>query len=544
MLARSTRTFMYSLWLGGVVSCRAEPSAPAASAGPSSPGAAPVVATTAPIPRALATPYPPGRWRLAKPQALTRSMLWVSHILIRHSQVAAGAISFNTTFWQRAPAPPARPREEAFTLAQQIAAEVAAQPERFAEIARRRSEDDATRERGGSLGGTDASRFYPWPEVLDALAALAPGECSRVVETEFGFHVLQRRVPPRKEQLSGRRIIIGYDDAPWLHELLARWHIPKRTRAEAEARARHVYDQARAAPASFAALVSTYSDHQDAARDGDFGAWSTREPTPFPIEVEVLGELAIGQIAPPLDTGFGYQIIQRTPPEPRETFAMEIIQWRADPRLAANDPGSVTTTLGGLAQLLQELRAEPERFAELQQRYCCPGVDQWPRGQGPVVAERALHALALGEIGAEPVRLGPTRFALVKRVAPEHATPFELSLELPAPEQADVDFFFGEAGRFDELASAQRIAGQRLALAGAELEAFNELHDARARYDSTTSEEQRVAFLTELRAQVRALLGEARFDIYREVLRAWATRRLLSPAGVEPNAVSGLEVHD
>src|SRR6187549_3264099 len=34
-------------------------------------------------------PYPRGRWRLASPGALSRTMLWTSHILIRYPEAAS-----------------------------------------------------------------------------------------------------------------------------------------------------------------------------------------------------------------------------------------------------------------------------------------------------------------------------------------------------------------------------------------------------------------------------------------------------------------------
>src|SRR3954447_20490461 len=53
-------------------------------------------------------PYPRARWRLGSPQPLERTVLWVSHILIRHRDVPPSVISFRPSFWYAAPPAPDR----------------------------------------------------------------------------------------------------------------------------------------------------------------------------------------------------------------------------------------------------------------------------------------------------------------------------------------------------------------------------------------------------------------------------------------------------
>jgi parvulin-like peptidyl-prolyl isomerase len=59
----------------------------------------------------------------------------------------------------------------------------------FAAIAREASED-ASAAQGGDLG--ELGRGAMVPPVDEAVFRLAPNEISGVVESEFGFHVLQR----------------------------------------------------------------------------------------------------------------------------------------------------------------------------------------------------------------------------------------------------------------------------------------------------------------------------------------------------------------
>jgi parvulin-like peptidyl-prolyl isomerase len=59
----------------------------------------------------------------------------------------------------------------------------------FAELARRYSDDPATRQRGGDLGFF--TRDTHTPRFDEVAFALKPGQLSEVVETEYGFHVIK-----------------------------------------------------------------------------------------------------------------------------------------------------------------------------------------------------------------------------------------------------------------------------------------------------------------------------------------------------------------
>jgi peptidyl-prolyl cis-trans isomerase SurA len=99
------------------------------------------------------------------------------HILVRYS----GA--------RRAPATVTRTRDEARALAEGIRARVTAASADFAAIARETSED-ASAENGGDLGLVGRGLLAEAYE--GAAFALGPNEVSQVVETDFGFHVIQR----------------------------------------------------------------------------------------------------------------------------------------------------------------------------------------------------------------------------------------------------------------------------------------------------------------------------------------------------------------
>jgi hypothetical protein len=456
-------------------------------------------------------------------------MLWLSHLLIRHREVESDAISFDATQWAPPQPIPTRTRREAFELARTLAERVALEPASFASLARELSEDPATRDRGGSLGGVEVGQLSAWPEVLDALAAFGDGEVSRPVETEFGFHVFLRRRPPEESMVSGESIVIGYDQAPWLHHFLARWPIPQRSYAEARARAAQVALEARRSPEAFARSVELYSDHEDALRGGDFGAWSTREPTYCPMLIERLQDLKLGEVADPIDTRLGFQIIRRTPLRARRKFAMERIQLRVDPSLPDLNPDSVASVSKQLHDIGETLVHSPTLFAQFQNRLCCTGRDQWVEGRGPVRAEIALRQ---GEEGTrwEPVALDRTMLALVKGVAPDaRASPETIHFGLPDPQKPDLEYFFSVFDAAPVLAQCPEIASQRLGSSSEERARLQALHGATAKsllQASSADPRQKFAALLN---DVRGLLGPERYQVYLQVLQELVRQRLLAP---------------
>lgn len=68
----------------------------------------------------------------------------------------------------------------------------------FAELAKRNSEDEASREKGGDLGEVDLNQTLP--ELASVIAKLKPGNISEVVKTSFGYHILKLNqiIPSRK----------------------------------------------------------------------------------------------------------------------------------------------------------------------------------------------------------------------------------------------------------------------------------------------------------------------------------------------------------
>jgi hypothetical protein len=287
-----------------------------------------------------------------------------------------------------------------------------------------------TRDRGGSLGGVPATQLTPWPEVLDALTALRPGQVSDVVETWYGFHVFKRRSAPEPETVTGRRIVIGHDRARFL-QVLRGGSQPARTREEALALAQSLYERARQAPADFPQLVEAYSELPDRVVGGDFGTWSNRELTPFPREVEALGQLAVGEVAPPLDSLFGIEIILRVPNPERGSYAIEGLQLHFDPTLPENDSKSFARVQAEAFQLIETLRHDPSQLEALSQRHA-PYREHWIDGRGLPAVTAAVHEVAIGEVLRTPATVGRS-FVVGRRIPPHVPEPIAALIELPVP---------------------------------------------------------------------------------------------------------------
>jgi len=103
-------------------------------------------------------------------------LIHTRHILVRY----AGA--------KNAPEDVERSEEEARALAEAIHAEIEGGAD-FAAVAREKSEDSSA-ERGGDVGVV--GRGILAPEYEAAAFAVAAGELTPVVETDFGFHVIER----------------------------------------------------------------------------------------------------------------------------------------------------------------------------------------------------------------------------------------------------------------------------------------------------------------------------------------------------------------
>lgn len=124
--------------------------------------------------------------------------------------------------------------------------------EDFATLARLYSQDPGSAREGGDLGFMDRTSLVK--EFAATAFKLKPGELSQVIETEFGFHVLQL-IERRGEQVNVRHILIKTEPTPASLD-------------RAKAHADSIYQQLIDKKIDFAAAASLHSDNNDTKYNG------------------------------------------------------------------------------------------------------------------------------------------------------------------------------------------------------------------------------------------------------------------------------------
>lgn len=478
-------------------------------------------------PTAFVLPYPRAAWRLATTAELSDTVLWFSQILIRHAD-ARNEVAFNIASWTSALPPATRSRAEALELAERLAAQAARNPEGFAALAREHSEDLPRRDEGGAMGGVQASQIYVWPQVLDTLAALAPGQSSRAVESPYGFHIFLRESPPPEAELSGSHIVIGHDQAPWL-QVFGRGERPSRSREQALTLARDLAARARAEPSRFAELARKHSEHRDAIVGGDFGAWSTREPVAFAPRLKRLRELEVGEVGEPIETHLGFEIVQRTAPRPRQ-------QLRARLLVHTRAFGSELSSSVPERELLAQANAAARQFVQHPERFELAAADapieQWQEGRG-------IPGLSLLLPGLRPGQIAPAAVAsehgtiIAQRLAAEPVVARRFATELPAPAQPDVARFLADLSAADAetfLRGLLEHLQATLALGNELSEPLRRVHELGGRIAPDTLPEVRLALYRNLLEQTRELLPAEAYARYRDELNEGVRALLLGGA--------------
>lgn len=192
------------------------------------------------------------------------------------------------------PKPSAKARDEAYSLVKTLLDSLR-HGEDFAALAKKYSQDPGSAPSGGDLGWAKRGQFVP--EFEHAVYELKPGEISDVLETQFGFHIIQL-IERRGDLVHARHILIQIPHLRSDDDSVITFLDTLRARA--------------LAGESFAALARGYSQDQD-SRDlgGDLGTVTVDQLEPSFLKT--VKDLKIGEISEPAKVtygkSYGYHIV-------------------------------------------------------------------------------------------------------------------------------------------------------------------------------------------------------------------------------------------
>ncbi|WP_235840051.1 peptidylprolyl isomerase [Derxia lacustris] len=155
--------------------------------------------------------------------------------------------------------------------------------------------------RGGDMGWRTADRY---PQLFtDAVAQLQPGQLSAIVRSPGGYHILkllgrrndQAAIADKVTQTHARHILLRTNDG-------------QLSDAEAEKRLADLRTRIEAGASAFDEMAKRYSRDGSAAQGGDLGWLYPGDTVP---EFEgVMNQLTPNQISPPIQSPFGWHLIQ------------------------------------------------------------------------------------------------------------------------------------------------------------------------------------------------------------------------------------------
>ncbi len=164
----------------------------------------------------------------------------------------------------------------------------------FEELAKKYSEDPASAKRGGDLGFTQRGDLVP--EYENVAFNLKNGETSGIVQTQFGFHIIQL-IERRGERIHTRHILIRVQPTK-----------------QDEQRVIQKLDSIRQVildgKATFEEMALKYSDDQNVKKDhGHLGTFEL-DRLQIPQFKAVISRLKPGEISHPFKTDYGYHIVR------------------------------------------------------------------------------------------------------------------------------------------------------------------------------------------------------------------------------------------
>jgi len=197
-----------------------------------------------------------------------------------------------------------RDQAAALERARQLLSQAKRQPD-LSQLARENSDALASGRRGGVIGSYTRDS---WPEIHQAIVptvfSLRVNETAdKPVEAPYGYVIVRRC---RVEKARVRHILVRYHGAEGAGPEITR------TREQARVLAEVIYAQVTRSGADFAAVARARSEDGSASRGGDLGLRTQGQlAAAFEQAVFAMGP---GQIVGPVETEFGFHVIERMKP--------------------------------------------------------------------------------------------------------------------------------------------------------------------------------------------------------------------------------------
>jgi hypothetical protein len=222
------------------------------------------------------------------------------------------------------------------------------------------------------------------------------------------------------------------------------------------------------------------------------------------------------------------------PVVPRAEYAMTAIEVVLDTSLP-DEQTAVNQARTEVTRLQQLLAGDPGRFAELQHTHRSELIRRWTYPQGDLALTRALDKVALGQIGAEPVRFGRA-LLIVKRLDPKQLPPEPARLaELPNPTDPDYDALIGYNSGAQLAAAARAFVGELRSkdagLAPQSVDVVATSFDKLSTYLDQNQADAAAARAT-IHAAFASLEKQLDADAYRKLLaagRQWVIQQMMPP---------------
>ncbi len=197
------------------------------------------------------------------------------------------------------------------------------------------------------------------PAFEKAAFGMGVGHISDAVETDYGFYVILREEPL---EFSTAHILVQYKEAKRAPSAVSR------SKEEAKERAEKVRGYATKPKANFAVLAERYSDSPSRLRGGVIRPIVPGQmPADYDNYVEAIQTLKVGDVAPVVETPFGFHVIKRLKLE-RISASHILIAWN-DSEGEPRERRSKGEARQLAVKVLRKARAADADFAKLAKEY-------------------------------------------------------------------------------------------------------------------------------------------------------------------------------